>query len=173
MEGIPQGVEIFYIVNGVETQENPAYRDAGSYEVNFVLRGPNYEDYYGFGLIDIRALSGIVSEGYEGIWDGKAHTIELYGPEAEDVVYYRVGENGEETTVKPQFTDVGKYTIYYRVERYLNGVFSIPIAAWKRSTSCRSTSHHRCPGVQRRIRRRLPRWRDLYRRYHRRDRPLL
>ena len=124
VEGIPQGVEIFYIVNGVETQENPAYRDAGSYEVNFVLRGPNYEDYYGFGLIDIRALSGIVSEGYEGIWDGKAHTIELYGPEAEDVVYYRVGENGEETTVKPQFTDVGKYTIYYRVERYLNGVFS-------------------------------------------------
>src|SRR5699024_10960190 len=120
----PQRGKIFYMGSGVETQENPAYRDAGSYEVNFVLRGPNYEDYYGFGLIDIRALSGIVSEGYEGIWDGKAHTIELYGPEAEDVVYYRVGENGEETTVKPQFTDVGKYTIYYRVERYLNGVFS-------------------------------------------------
>ena len=29
-----------------------------------------------------------------------------------------------ETTVKPQFTDVGKYAVYYRVERYLDGALS-------------------------------------------------
>ena len=84
----------------------------------------SYQTYSGVGHIDVLYLSGIVSEGFEGAWDGKAHAIELYGPTASDVVYYRVGENGVETTVKPQFTDVGKYAVYYRVERYLDGALS-------------------------------------------------
>ena len=113
IEGAPEGVEIYYYVNGAWTKENPAYRDVGSYDVPFELRGANYQTYSGVGHIDVLYLSGIVSEGFEGTWDGKAHAIELYGPTASDVVYYRVGENGVETTVKPQFTDVGKYAVYY------------------------------------------------------------
>ena len=124
VEGAPEGVEIYYYVNGAWTKENPAYRDVGSYDVPFELRGANYQTYSGVGHIDVLYLSGIVSEGFEGTWDGKAHAIELYGPTASDVVYYRVGENGVETTVKPQFTDVGKYAVYYRVERYLDGALS-------------------------------------------------
>ena len=53
VEGAPEGVEIYYYVNGAWTKENPAYRDVGSYDVPFELRGANYQTYSGVGHIDV------------------------------------------------------------------------------------------------------------------------
>ena len=121
VSGIPEGAEIVYLVDGAETSVNPTYRDVGSYTVPFVIRGANYEDYHGQATINLLELVGIVADGYEGVWDGQKHGIAVHGAGSEDKVYYRIGENGAETLVNPEFADIGSYDVYFRVERYLDG----------------------------------------------------
>ena len=121
VSGNPQGTQIYYIVNGVETTQKPVYSAVGSYSVPFVIRGENYADFSGTAMVNLLKIDGHVAEGYKGVWDGNMHSITIHGAGKDDVIYYRVGLNGAETLVNPGFTDIGLYEVYYRLERYLDG----------------------------------------------------
>ncbi len=62
----------------------------------------------------------ISASGYTGTYDGKAHsiTVTLSGDaEGATVTYSTTGEEGSYTTDNPSFTEVGTYTVYYKVTK--------------------------------------------------------
>lgn len=57
--------------------------------------------------------------GYNGTYDGAAHSITVEAAEPEEVtISYSTdaGDNKTYTTEKPTFTDAGEYTVYYKIE---------------------------------------------------------
>lgn len=63
--------------------------------------------------ITARTLS-VTDAGYEGTYDGKAHSITVNAPQSADITY-SLNENGSYSWQKPTFTNVGEYTVYYKV----------------------------------------------------------
>ena len=61
-------------------------------------------------------LTGVSATGYEGDYDGQAHSITVTAPEGATVAYgtqagdYSLSQN-------PTFTDAGTYTVYYQVSK--------------------------------------------------------
>lgn len=54
---------------------------------------------------------------WNGRWDGKAHGTSINVKNVEGAyVYYRIDSKGAWSTTIPTFTDVGEYTVYYKVE---------------------------------------------------------
>ena len=64
-------------------------------------------------------IKGVSSEGYEGSYDGKAHSITVSAPEGTTIKYGT--EKGSYTlTENPKYTDTGTYTVYYEVSKDKN-----------------------------------------------------
>lgn len=59
----------------------------------------------------------VVTEGYEGIYDGKNHSITVKPTAENAVVSYSLETNGQYTTEIPQFKNAGEYTVYYKVTK--------------------------------------------------------
>ena len=78
-------------------------------------------------------ITGVTAEGYEGIYDGKAHSITLNGVPDGATVTYAETEDGEYTSNPIRLQNVGTKTVYYKVskENYkeLYGSADIDIAA--------------------------------------------
>ena len=57
------------------------------------------------------------SKGFTGKYDGKKHgiSVNVTEPESGAVVYYGTEKGTYELTESPAFTDVGEYTVYYKV----------------------------------------------------------
>lgn len=54
------------------------------------------------------------AEGYTGAYDGKAHGITVNAPESAEVTY-SLTQDGSYSWMAPTFTEVGEYTVYYKV----------------------------------------------------------
>lgn len=92
---------------------NAAYIDSG-----YVLGGS--------GLISDDAVQAIFAvskphvlnvkaEGYKGIYDGKAHSINVTCEEAD--ITYALSESGPYSDKNPAYENAGKYTVFYKVEK--------------------------------------------------------
>lgn len=77
----------------------------------------NYEIIPVDGLLEVTRATGVdlEIEGYEGIYDGDPHSIEVTNTIDEDKVFYSLdGDDWSEE--KPEFTDVGEYKVLVKVE---------------------------------------------------------
>ena len=61
------------------------------------------------------ALSGYTANGYEGVYDGNPHGITVTSSGA--TIEYGTVKGTYNKTTSPQYTNVGEYTVYYRITR--------------------------------------------------------
>lgn len=121
----PEGAEVTYSQDKTEprtyTSANPSFKEAGEYTVYYKVAKEGYQDAYGSAEIRILALSkmeGVSASGYEGTYDKKAHSITVKAPEGAEVFYSRdTGEEKNYSAENPRFTEVGEYTVYYKVTK--------------------------------------------------------
>lgn len=122
---IPEGMTVTYTCNGQTYNEVPSFTEIGEYTVSYtVSAGSNYNDATGSYTFTIK--DGTIeasSTGYNGAYDGNPHsiTVNVTKPEG-TTTYYRTSEDestdaGVWSTENPTFTDVGTYTIYWKVEK--------------------------------------------------------
>ncbi len=126
---LPEGATVTYkwTENGVEdtsTNDIPSFANAGTYHVSYEVTYPNYAKKTGSYTFTIK--DGTIeasSIGYNGAYDGSAHaiTVTVAKPEG-TTTYYRTSEDestdaGVWSTTNPTFTDVGDYTVYWKVEK--------------------------------------------------------
>ena len=62
------------------------------------------------------SVGDVSSLGYDGIYDGQEHSIQVLKPEGTTVTYCET-ENGTYTETQPAYTDVGTHTVYYEVSK--------------------------------------------------------
>jgi hypothetical protein len=93
--------------------------DVGEYAITqgTLEANDNYEVTYKGAKLTITSASfaedDVKAEGYEGIYDGKPHTITVTAPKSATVQYGKTeGTYGNEA---PTYTNVGEYTVYYQV----------------------------------------------------------
>lgn len=125
----PEGVTVTYCdkEDGWYSSTNPTYKDAGTYTVYYkATAGKNYSinggenTATGSAVVQINqtSLEAVVkATPYSGTYDGKPHGITVEVPDDADV-YYKTTEDGEWSSwpnQNPTFTDVGDYTVYYKV----------------------------------------------------------
>lgn len=122
---IPAGMTVSYTYNGQTYTEVPSFTEIGTYTVSYtVSAGNNYNDATGSYTFTIK--DGTIeasSTGYNGAYDGSVHaiTVTVAKPEG-TTTYYRTSEDestdaGKWSTENPTFTDVGTYTVYWKVEK--------------------------------------------------------
>ena len=122
---IPAGMTVSYTCNGQTYTEVPSFTEIGTYTVSYtVSAGNNYNEATGSYTFTIK--DGTIeasSTGYNGAYDGSAHaiTVTVAKPEG-TTTYYRTSEDestdaGKWSTENPTFTDVGTYTVYWKVEK--------------------------------------------------------
>lgn len=122
--GTPADAEITFTYDGQDYSEVPSFTGVGSYEVSYVISAENYNDVTGSYTFTIK--DGTIeasSTGYNGAYDGSARaiTVTVAKPEG-TTTYYRTSEDGSTdagawSTTNPTFTDVGTYTVYWKVEK--------------------------------------------------------
>lgn len=121
----PDGARIWYSTDGrhwYNSKRNPSFYEAGEFTVYYKVKLEGYKDFLGSALLKIRLpgspIEGITSKGYDGLYDGKEHSIEVTVPEGAVVTYSRdTAESKNYTAVNPSFKEVGEYTVYYRVTK--------------------------------------------------------
>ena len=109
------------------TSSTAEVTDAGSIEVsgakivnsNDTEVTANYAITYVSGTLVIQpATMDSSATGYEGIYDGEAHGITVNVTNVDDAtITYSMDEGAEYTSENPAFTDVGTYTVYYKIEK--------------------------------------------------------
>lgn len=62
-------------------------------------------------------LTNIFADNIEIDYDGLPHSITILNPYDSDEIYYSTSENGDWYAINPTFTNVGEYTVYYKVVR--------------------------------------------------------
>ena len=96
----------------------PAFTDVGVYTVYFKVNRTGYAEYSSYSTVTISptVLSDISAENVTAVYDGQAHSITIVGTEPTDKITYSTdGVTFSQTA--PTFTDVGKYSVFYRVQR--------------------------------------------------------
>lgn len=118
---IPEGMTVTYTYGGQTYNEIPSFTEIGTYEVSYtVSAGNNYNDATGSYTFTIK--DGTIeasSTGYDGVYDGQPHsiTVTVAKPEGTTIEYSTTGENDEWSTTTPTFTNVGTYTVYWKVTK--------------------------------------------------------
>lgn len=114
-----EGDRIYYRENGASEwrSENCAYIMPGAYSVEYKVERTGYSEYVAEERVVIRkcVLDGISAERTTVIYDGAEHGIEISGTEDGDRISY--SENGDEYVGEYGKSEVGRYRVYYRVER--------------------------------------------------------
>ena len=122
--GTPADAEIVFTCNGQTYYGVPSFTEVGTYEVSYVISAENYNDVTGSYTFTIK--DGTIeasSTGYHDTYDGNPHSIIVNVTKPEGTTtYYRTSENestdaGVWSTENPTFTDVGTYTVYWKVEK--------------------------------------------------------
>ena len=103
------------------TENTVKFKNPGTYTVYYKASKDNYRTVYGSFEVKVQAPApGVivaVAQDYNGVYDGKAHGIEVkvVVPETGAVVTYGTKE-GEYTSDKsPEYTDAGTYKVFYKV----------------------------------------------------------
>ena len=115
-----EGATITYSTtsDGNYSEENPTYTDVGEYTVYYQVEKANYETVTGSETVKITPaeLTEVTASGYTGVYDGLPHAITVTADEGATITYSTTSdENYSEEN--PAFTDVGEYTVYYKVEK--------------------------------------------------------
>ena len=122
--GTPADAEIVFTCNGHTYYGVPSFTEVGIYEVSYVISAENYNDVTGSYTFTIKDGEIVASStGYDGAYDGnpRSITVTVTKPEG-TTTYYRTSEDestdaGVWSTTNPTFTDVGDYTVYWKVEK--------------------------------------------------------
>jgi hypothetical protein len=103
--------------DGSYSGTSPGYVNAGSYTIHFrINRGSNYNIYQNSATLTISnggELTVTVTN-YNNVYDGNAHGIIVNAPDGAAVTYSDAS-NGTFTATNPGFTNVGNYTVYFKV----------------------------------------------------------
>ena len=112
-----EGATVTYSENGQSYSEtNPVYKNAGTYTVYYKVTKPNYQEVVGTETVEIiPAKMNVTAKGYTGIYDGAPHTITITADADATVTYSEDGTSYSAS--KPSYTDVGTYTVYYKVTK--------------------------------------------------------
>ena len=115
-----EGATITYSTtsDGNYSEENPTYTDVGEYTVYYQVEKANYETVTGSETVKITPaeLTDVTASGYTGAYDGQSHSITVTADEGATITYSTTSdENYSEEN--PTYTDVGEYTVYYKVEK--------------------------------------------------------
>ena len=100
--------------NGTDT----APTNAGTYYAKATLTGTdNYAKATKIAKITIsNATFSVKATGYDGTYDGQAHSITVEA-DKDVTVTYRETDTGDYTSDKPTYTDAGEYTVYYKATK--------------------------------------------------------
>ncbi len=119
IKGLKEGDRVEYSKDGFDySEEEIKYTEVGAYTVYYIIKRDDETIKSGNAKIYIgkRILDGITCENLEIEYDGEAHGIEIKGIKEGDRIQYSIdGKTYEEKEIK--VSDVGKYTVYYIVER--------------------------------------------------------
>ena len=115
-----EGATITYSTtsDGNYSEENLTYTGVGEYTVYYKVEKKNYETVTGSETVKITPaeLTEVTASGYTGVYDGLPHAITVTADEGATITYSTTSdENYSEEN--PAFTDVGEYTVYYKVEK--------------------------------------------------------
>jgi len=114
----PSGATIKYgTTAGSYTQTNcPTYTNVGTYIVYYQVSKDNYNSVAGSATVEItKADMTVTAKGYNGVYDGLAHSITVTAPSDATIKYGTSADNCTETSLS--YKEVGTYTIFYEVTK--------------------------------------------------------
>ena len=118
---IPEGMTVTYTYGGQNYSVIPSFTDIGIYTVNYtVSAGDNYNDATGSYTFTIKdGTIEATSTGVDTVYDGNSYsiTVTVTKPSDTKIEYSTTGEEGSWSTTNPGFTDVGTYTVYWKVTK--------------------------------------------------------
>ena len=105
--------------DGAYTATQPSFTEPGEYTVWFRLEKEGYETVVGSANVTIKELAQIdyTVQGFNGYYDGKAHTIALNVATEGVTATFATSEDGAYTATQPSFTEPGEYTVWFRLEK--------------------------------------------------------
>ena len=105
--------------DGAYTATQPSFTEPGEYTVWFRLEKEGYETVVGSANVTIKELAQIdyTVQGFNGYYDGKAHTIALNVATEGVTATFATSEGGAYTATQPSFTEPGEYTVWFRLEK--------------------------------------------------------
>ena len=116
-----EGVTATYATSesGAYTAALPSFTAAGTYTVWFRLEKENYDTVTDSATVTIRELSQIAYsvQDYSGYDDGEAHSITLNVITEGVTATFATSEGGEYSADMPSFTDIGTYTVWFKLEK--------------------------------------------------------
>ena len=101
------------------TATQPSFTESGEYTVWFRLEKDGYETVVGSASVTIMELAQIdyTVQGYNGYYDGKAHTIALNVATEGVTATFASSEDGAYSATLPSFTETGTYTVWFKLEK--------------------------------------------------------
>ena len=105
--------------DGAYTATQPSFTESGEYTVWFRLEKEGYETVVGSANVTIKELAQIdySVQGFNGYYDGKAHTIALNIATEGVTATFATSEDGAYTATQPSFTEPGEYTVWFKLEK--------------------------------------------------------
>lgn len=97
---------------------NPGYTAQGTYVVEYRIQATNYAEVTGSATITINpADMTVTATGHEGTWDGSSYgiVVSVTKPASGYTIRYGTTEGTYNLNNSPVYSDVGDYTVYYRV----------------------------------------------------------
>ena len=120
--GLTTGGTMQYSLDNISwSNDIPSGTNAGDYTVYYkVVGNSNYNDVAAQSIsvsIENADMSAdITANGYNGVFDNQAHTISVAIPDGASVKY-GTADGTYELVAAPQYTNVGTYKVYYKVEK--------------------------------------------------------
>ena len=105
--------------DGAYTATQPSFTEPGEYTVWFRLEKENCATVTGSASVTIMELAQIdyTVQGFNGYYDGKAHTIALNIATEGVTATYATSEDGAYSAALPSFTETGTYTVWFKLEK--------------------------------------------------------
>ena len=116
-----EGVTATYATSedGAYSAALPSFTETGTYTVWFKLEKAGYETVVDFATVTIMELGKIEYsvQDYSGYDDGEAHSITLNVITEGVTATFATSEGGEYSADMPSFTDIGTYTVWFKLEK--------------------------------------------------------
>lgn len=121
ISGAVSGSKIYYRTssNGKWVTKKPTRTSAGTTKVYYKITNSNcVSTKTGSASITVKkATQKATVKSYNGIYDGKKHSITISNVAAGSKIYYRTSSKGKWSTTKPYRTSNGKTNVYYKIKK--------------------------------------------------------
>lgn len=96
----------------------PVFTEVGIYTVYFKVFRSGYSEVASSATVSISpsVISGIYADNISVVYDGLPHSIVVCGTQDSDLLLYST-DGVSFSSIAPEFTDIGEYTVYYCVSR--------------------------------------------------------